>query len=134
GATEDTPFTIAYADLAAAADEADPDAGATLSFRVEAVSSGTLAKNGTPVTPGATLLGAGENLVWTPPANVDGTQGAFTVVAWDGSAVSATPAQVRVNLTSANDAPAFTGLDAAPAFTEGGDAFLLDADATLADE
>src|SRR5204862_8004307 len=48
GATEDTPFTISYATLAAAADEADVD-GDALSFRVEAVSSGTFTKGGVAV-------------------------------------------------------------------------------------
>ncbi|MBI4661148.1 MAG: hypothetical protein HY735_20150, partial [Verrucomicrobia bacterium] len=63
GATEDTPFTITYAALAAAADEADADDD-PISFRVEAVSTGTLTKGGSAVTPGTTLLSAGESLVW----------------------------------------------------------------------
>src|SRR5690606_27091660 len=41
GASEDTPYPITYAALAAAADEED-DVGSTISFRIEAVSTGTL--------------------------------------------------------------------------------------------
>jgi len=107
-ATEDTARTVTYANLAAAANEADVD-GDTLSFRVEAVSSGTLTKDGNAVVPGTTLLSAGEELVWTPAANANGTLNAFTVVAWDGAAASSTPVQVQVNVTAVNDAPVATG-------------------------
>jgi hypothetical protein len=65
-------FTVTYAALAGAANEADVD-GDVISFRVEAVSSGTLTKNGTPVVATSTLLGMGESLVWTPVANANGT-------------------------------------------------------------
>jgi hypothetical protein len=52
-------LTISYAALAAAADEADGDGGDTLSFRVEAVSTGTLTKSGVAAVAGTTLLGTG---------------------------------------------------------------------------
>ncbi|MBM4033192.1 MAG: LEPR-XLL domain-containing protein, partial [Planctomycetes bacterium] len=71
GATEDQPFTIPYATLAGAADDADSD-GDTLSFRIEAVTTGTLTEGGVPVVPGTTLLSPGESLVWTPAANANG--------------------------------------------------------------
>jgi hypothetical protein len=98
GATEDTPFMITYATLAAAADEADTD-GDTVSFRIESVLAGTLTKDGIPITPGVTLLGPGEQLVWTPPATVSGITAAFTITAFDGTTSSGAPVTVSVNLT-----------------------------------
>ena len=71
GAAEDTPFTISYAALSAAANENDLD-GDGLSFRVEAVDSGTLTKGGLPA-PGGTLVSSGESLVWTPQADANGS-------------------------------------------------------------
>lgn len=106
-ATEDTPFTISYATLAAAGDEADVD-GDAISFRVEAVSTGTLTKGGVAVTPGSTLLSTGESLVWTPSANANGTLNAFTVKAYDGTTVSSSAIQVQVSTSAVNDAPVAT--------------------------
>lgn len=107
GAVEDTPFTIPYTALAAAANAFDPDSD-PLSFRIETVSSGTLTKGGATVSPGVTLLGSGESLSWTPAANANGLLSAFTVVAYDGVATSASAVQVTVNAAAANDAPSFT--------------------------
>jgi len=104
GGTEDTAGTITYATLAASADAFDAQ-GDAVSFRIEAVSSGTLTKGGVPVTPGSTTLSAGESLVWTPAANANGTLNAFTVKATDGSLVSSTAVQVRAQVTAVNDAP-----------------------------
>ena len=109
GATEDTAFTITYATLAAAANAADVEED-TLSFRIEAVSSGTLSKGGTPVTAGSTLLAAGESLVWTPAADANGTLNAFTIKAWDGALASATAVQVRVAVAAVNDAPTLAAI------------------------
>ena len=110
GGTEDTDFTITYATLLAAADEADVD-GDPLSFRIETVSSGTLTKGGIAVVPGTTLLGSGENLIWTPALNVYGVLDAFTVKVWDGLLASADPSvQVRVEVTAVNDAPVVTDI------------------------
>ncbi len=107
GATEDTPFTISYATLAAAADEADVD-GDPISFRVESVSSGTLTKSGVAVVPGTTLLSTAESLVWTPASNLNGTLNAFTVKAFDGALASSTAVQVKVSVAAINDVPSFT--------------------------
>jgi VCBS repeat-containing protein len=104
GATEDTAFTISYATLLAAANAADVD-GDTLSFRVEAVSTGSLTKGGLAVEAGTTLLGTGESLVWTPAANANGTLNAFTIKMWDGTTTSAIAIQVQVTVTATNDAP-----------------------------
>ncbi|NBT63642.1 MAG: VCBS repeat-containing protein, partial [Planctomycetia bacterium] len=104
GATEGNPYTITYAALAAAANESDAE-GDPISFRIEAVSTGTLTKNGVAVVAGATLLSAGESLVWTPAANANGTLSAFSVKASDGSLLSSTATQVVVNIAPVNDAP-----------------------------
>jgi hypothetical protein len=113
GATEDTGYTITYATLAGAANEADVD-GDTLSFRVQAVSSGTLTKNGVAVTAGTTLVASGEQLVWTPAANASGTLNAFTVVAWDGNAASPSPVQVRVDVAPDAETPVVTSSYVSP--------------------
>ena len=105
GATEDTAFTISHATLAAAANVADVDGGDTLSFRVEAVSTGTLTASGVAVVAGTTLLSTGQDLVWTPAANANGALNAFTIKAWDGTTTSATAIQVQVTVTATNDAP-----------------------------
>ena len=109
GATEDTALTISYETLAAAANEADAE-GTALSFRVEAVSTGTLTKSGVAVVAGTTLLGTGESLVWTPAANTNGTLNAFTIKAWDGTTTSATAIQVQVTVAAVNDAPALAAI------------------------
>ncbi len=133
GASEDTGFTLTYAALAAAANEADVDLGDTLSFRVEALSTGSLTKGGLAVVPGTTLLASGESLVWTPAPNASGSAlNAFTVVAWDGTAASATPVQLSVDVGSLNDAPTLGGVPVtAQAITTGQAAAL--ADFTVAD-
>lgn len=117
GATEDVPFTVAHAALIAAADAADLE-GDPISFRVEAISSGTLTKNGSPVTAGNTLLGVGETWVWTPPANANGTLNAFTVKAWDGTSPSATAVSVKVSVAPANDAPTLSSIATLSSATE----------------
>jgi len=86
--------------LAAAANEADGDLD-VVNFRVEAVTSGTLKKNGVAVVPGSTLLSPGESLTWHPSAGAKGVINAFTVRAWDGMAASATAIQVKVRVEPA---------------------------------
>jgi autotransporter-associated beta strand protein len=109
GATEDTPFTISYATLAAAANEADEE-GAAISFQVEGVASGSLTKNGSAVTSGVTALASGESLVWTPAASASGTIAAFTVKAHDGNSASSTAVTVNVEVAGDNDAPTLTSI------------------------
>ena len=118
GATEDTALTISYETLAGAANEAD-----ALSFRLEAVTTGTLEKGSgsawTSVTAGTTLVSAGETLRWTPAANANGTLNAFTIKAWDGALASASAVQVTINVAAVNDAPLFAGLSTTyDAFTD----------------
>ena len=99
---EDIAYRFTYAALSAAANEADVD-GDALSFRVEAVSSGALTKDGVAVTPGATLLAADESWVWTPPADRFGSVEAFTIVVSDGGAVSSSAVAVNVELATIAD-------------------------------
>ena len=72
---------------------------APISFRIETISSGTLTKNGTVVTPGITLLNPGESLEWTSAASASGDKNAFKIKAWDGSLASGITIQVKVNVT-----------------------------------
>jgi len=68
GGIEDMDYTITYEALAAAGNESDIDNSSVL-FRIGTVSSGSLTKNGVAVTPGSTLLAAGESVVWRPAVN-----------------------------------------------------------------
>jgi len=111
GGVEDTDYTITYAALAAAADESDVDS-ATVSFRIEGVTSGALTLNGTAVVPGSTLLAAGESLSWRPALNANGLLGAFTVRAWDGQAASATALPVTVSVAAVADEVSVEGFTA----------------------
>lgn len=104
GATEDTAYTISYDTIKAASNAVDADSD-PISFQVAAVTTGTLTKNTTAVTPGTTTLATGESLVWTPASNANGVLNAFTVKAYDGKAVSATAVQVKIDVTAVNDAP-----------------------------
>ena len=106
GATEDTAFTITFAALAAAANEADVDS--TVFFQIGAVTNGTLTKNGVAVVPGTTTLTTGESLVWTPGLNSNGIVAAFSVKAFDGTLASATSIPVNVDVAPVNDAPTLT--------------------------
>jgi len=107
GATEDTDYSITYATLLAAANEADVDSS-PISFRVEAVSTGTLKEGGADVTEGVSLLSVGETWVWKGVSNANGTLNAFTVVAWDDTSASAAAIQVKVDTTAVNDIPTLT--------------------------
>ena len=116
GAQEDTPWTIHFAALAEAADEADSD-GDVLSFRIDAVKSRILTKDGMAVTPGSTLLSIGESLIWTPSANENGTLNAFAIKAYDGTATSAAAVPVRVSVAPVNDPPTVTSVNPLPGAT-----------------
>ena len=103
-ATEDTAFSVSYTTLRAAATVSDVDSSA-ISFRIESY-TGVLTKNGTNVVTGSTLVSSNESVIWTPPANTNGSAvNAFTVRAWDGTLASSSAVQVSVNVTAVNDAP-----------------------------
>jgi hypothetical protein len=100
GAKEDQAFTISYQTLADAANEADID-GQTLSFQVEAVSSGTTLKKGEQTVAKGDTLSASDivSLHWTPAKDATGVLDAFTVKAVDSAGgESASPVQVKVNV------------------------------------
>jgi len=120
GASEDAAYTITYAALLAAANEGDVDVADTMRFRIEALSNGTLTKSGIPISAGTTTLGSGEELVWTPVANTNGTLDAFTIKAIDtANATSAAPVQVKVTVAAVNDAPTLSGNASLGAINEG---------------
>jgi subtilisin-like proprotein convertase family protein len=98
GATETQPFTITYQDLLDASNANDGDSD-PLSFQIETLTSGSLTKNGQPITPGETTLAEGESLVWTPDSAGDDIS-AFTVRATDGELTSATPVDVKVDVVA----------------------------------
>ncbi|MCP9817415.1 cadherin domain-containing protein [Synechococcus sp. GreenBA-s] len=103
GAVQEVPFEITYETLAANANENDVD-GDTLSFRVEAISTGTLEKwNGsawTAATAVSTTLATGEKLRWMNALYANGTLNAFTVTAYDSALYSSTPIQVQVTVSA----------------------------------
>jgi alpha-tubulin suppressor-like RCC1 family protein len=107
GATEDTFKEILYSELAAAADESDVD-NDPISFRIEAVTTGTLQKwSGSvwdAVFPGTKLL-SGEKLQWKGAQDANGALNAFSVKAYDGNVPSASAVQVIIDVAAVNDAP-----------------------------
>ncbi len=107
GALEDTPFTIPFSLLSSNSNIADVD-GDFVSFRIEAINSGTLTKDGSAVVPGVTTVSTNETLSWTPDANANGILTAFTVRAYDGTDFSTNSVVVPVNVSAVNDPPSFT--------------------------
>ncbi len=79
--------------------------GDPISFRVVAVTNGTLSKAGVAVIPGITTLADGEQLVWTPAPNASGAVAAFKVRAVDEVLTSSSDVQVSIAVTPVNDAP-----------------------------
>ncbi|MCW1922135.1 Ig-like domain-containing protein [Luteolibacter arcticus] len=106
GGSEDQDTTISYDDLANEANEFDGD-GDVIVFRFKSLSSGTLKKNGTAVAVDGTLA-AGEEWVWTPAPNANGTLEAFTVRAFAGGQESFGDEPVDIAVDAVNDAPSFT--------------------------
>lgn len=107
---EDTDLTITYANLMAAANEADVD-GDTLSFELAALTSGNLTTDGSSAVSVGDRLSTGGQWVWRGASNASGndTQG-FTILAWDGAANSASAIPVRFDITPVNDTPTFTSI------------------------
>ncbi|MBK8205281.1 MAG: tandem-95 repeat protein [Planctomycetes bacterium] len=120
GGTEETTYSITFAALAGAANEADVDT-VTINFRVEAVSSGTLfiQPANVAVTPGSTIFTSADTLEWTPALDANGAAlNAFTIVAHDGTDVSTPAVQVTVEIANVNDAPTLTSVATIPGATE----------------
>jgi hypothetical protein len=106
------PFTIDYASLLARTAAADVDSP-ELWFRIESVENGTLTLDGAAVSAGVSLLGPGQELVWTPDAGTEGESAAFTVSAWDGDLASAEPVVVAVDVAPVGPLLAWYKLDGA---------------------
>jgi len=112
GASENLEFTISFADLQGAADEADPGASVE-AFEVSSVdtSLGTLTINGSAWHPTSNnRIEAGQDAVWTPAATINGSGNAaisaFTVLAVDDRGVSSAAAvPVRIEVEAIKDAP-----------------------------
>ncbi len=133
GATEDTSFPISYSTLNAAANAVDVESN-SISFRIETVTSGTLTKSNIAVTAGSTLLSSGESLTWFPDTNANGSAlAAFTVRAYDGTNVSASPVQVSVDVAAINDIPTLVIATNDIIYTENDPATIITTNALLAD-
>ena len=95
-ATAGSMYTgITYSSLLGQSNATDSD-GDTVSFFVSSLGSGTLSLNGDPVQTGA-MISTGDTLTWTPASNTSGAVTAFSVKAFDGSALSAAAIPVTVN-------------------------------------
>jgi hypothetical protein len=114
GFTEDTFQDITHAQLVTAVSASDVDSDA-ISFRVDAITTGTLEKRNSAdtawvaVVADTTTIAVGEKLQWKGAQDANGSAlNAFTVSAFDGTAYSAAAVQVSAAVAASNDAP--TGL------------------------
>lgn len=89
------PFVVTYERLLAASNAGDAD-GDVIQFRFTGVLSGSLLKDGSPITVGVTTLRAGEYVIWKPSTVRLGGTDAFSVVAFDGQASSAGDTLVNI--------------------------------------
>ncbi|MEH2266893.1 MAG: CHAT domain-containing protein [Nostoc sp.] len=89
------PVTLTFSSLAALVLDANND---ITSIQVDTVNTGNLTVNGLPVIPGVTTLSSGDTLVYTPPADTNGSLNAFVISANDGVSSSA-PVQVGINVS-----------------------------------
>jgi len=92
-------------------------------FRIESILGGTLVirKSGSataiPVVPGTTIIAAGDTVTWTPPADLTGITGAFTVVGYDPQNAVIAPAlafsdpPVGVTVDLVDRAPTLTAVN-----------------------
>lgn len=102
---EDVPLQLTFEQLLAGSDAVDPQ-GLPMKFRIERFASGALVMNGAPVNEGATLIGPGDVVTWTPPLNIrDDAFPAFVLRAHNGSSTSDGTATVKVALASMPDLP-----------------------------
>ncbi|WP_163649504.1 DUF4347 domain-containing protein [Modicisalibacter sp. 'Wilcox'] len=80
-----------------------------------------------------TFLDTLSNVQYTGASNASGDNAAtFTINANDGT-VNPQVGSGNIDITAVNDAPAFSGLDGAPSYTEGDPAVTLDANVTISD-
>jgi len=82
----------------------------------------------------ATMQELMQSIRYNNSANVpDTTARSITFTGTDNEDNDGPVATANISMIAANDAPAFTGLDGTPAFTEGGASAVLDANVTVAD-
>ena len=112
GVSENTAATVSFADLQKAATAVDPD-GDPLAYKVMSIGSGTLLVDGVAAVPGVTVITAASKMTWTPQANASGQLDAFSIAAFDGTAVSQDWATVRAKVDDLN--PDLTGPSAVTA-------------------
>jgi hypothetical protein len=106
---EDLAIVITHADLLAASDDADIE-GATVSFRLMNLSTGSLAYSAGAITYGTTVVSAGQSITWTPPAGENnisngGTFNPIGIKAYDGALESTTTIPLPINVNAVNDPP-----------------------------
>src|SRR5438552_3333565 len=82
------------------------------------MSRGTVTKGGVADKPGVTLVRSGENWVWTPATNANGTLSAFTIKGYNGTVASASALRVSVSVAAVNDAPTLTTVSTLAGATE----------------
>jgi hypothetical protein len=108
GQPEDLPTTISYSTLLSNATDAD---GNTIQFKVISLTSVSLLVNGSPFESNTNhTITTGQNLVWTPAQDQNGTLNAFTIKAFDGTLYSTTPVPVLISVAPDNDKPTLTSI------------------------
>jgi len=107
--SEDTDFIIRHAAVAGNADESDADNIGAIDFKVVGGITGTMGVRTlnavtapTPVV-GTVILTALNELVWRPATNANGVLTACTMVAHTSDGDSATPVELKVQVTPVND-------------------------------
>ena len=132
---EDTPYALKAADFGFADVDTDDALASVKITALPGTGKGTLELDGTAVTANGSVtkaqLEAG-NLVYTPPANANGTgYASFTFKVSDGAAESASAYTMTVDVTAANDAP--TGASKTVTLAEDGSYTFKAADFGFAD-
>ncbi|MFN6485382.1 MULTISPECIES: CHAT domain-containing protein [unclassified Nostoc] len=89
------PVTLTFSSLAPLVSDVNND---ITSIQVDVVNTGNLTVNGLPVIPGVTTISSGDTLVYTPPADTNGSLNAFVISANDGVSSSA-PVQIGINVS-----------------------------------
>lgn len=89
------PVTLTFSSLAPLVSDANND---ITSIKVDVVNTGNLTVNGLPVIPGVTALSSGDTLIYTPPADTNGSLNAFVISANDRVSSSAA-VQVGINVS-----------------------------------
>ncbi|MEH2225482.1 CHAT domain-containing protein [Nostoc sp.] len=89
------PVTLTFSSLAPLVSDGNND---ITSIKIDVVNTGNITVNGVPVIPGVTTLSSGDTLVYTPPADTNGSLNAFVISANDGVSSSA-PVQIGINVS-----------------------------------